>query len=81
MASVSRFPLPVGDVPTLRVVLGERLGELHRVIADDLADRRSVRRGLFEQVGEVFEHRDATLSPSVGTKCMRYRWIASTAVR
>ena len=50
------FPLP-GDVPALRVVRDERLDELDRVVSDDVADRRSVRRGALEQVGDVFEQR------------------------
>ena len=74
------FPRPIGDIPALRVVLSERLNELHGVVADDLADRRSIRRGLFEQIDKILEL-DATLSPSIGTKCIRYRSIASTAVR
>jgi hypothetical protein len=49
-------PLPV-DVPARLVVRNQRLHELDRVAPDDLADRRSIRRGPFEQVGEVFEQR------------------------
>ena len=49
------FPLPIGDIPALRVVLSKRLDELHGVVPDDLADRRSIRRGLFEQIGKILE--------------------------
>jgi hypothetical protein len=49
-------PLPV-DPLTVRVVPEEGLGERHRIFSDDRADRGSVRRGLFEQVGEISEHR------------------------
>ena len=40
------------------VGLGERLGELHRVVADDRAHRRSVDGGALTRVGEVAEHPD-----------------------
>src|ERR1017187_4393831 len=57
-------PLPHtgGDVATLRVVLDERLDELRWVLPDDLADRGSVRRGPFEQVCKVFEHRRSAVA-------------------
>ena len=74
------FPLP-GDPLTLRVVPNERLDELHGVVADDLADRGSVRRALLEQVGEVLEHRQPRCRPSRRPKYIRYRSSASTAVR
>src|SRR6266567_1803569 len=48
------LPLP-GDVPARLVVRNQRPDELDRVVPDDLADRRSIRRCPFEQVGEVFE--------------------------
>ena len=40
------------------VGLREGLGELDRVVADDLAHRRAVGRGALPEVGEVAEHRD-----------------------
>ena len=50
------FPLP-GDPLTLWVVPEERLGELHGVLPDDLADRGAVRRALLEEIGKVVQHR------------------------
>src|SRR5262249_62077752 len=46
------IPLP-GDIPALFVVRNQRLDELHRVIPDDLADRRSVRPRPFQPIGTL----------------------------
>src|SRR4051794_17240791 len=45
-----------------RVAREEVLGEPHRVVADDLADRGAVDRALLEDLGEVLEHRDHGLT-------------------
>ena len=44
------------------VGLGERLGELDRVVTDDLAHRRAVGGGALPEVGEVVEHLDGGLA-------------------
>ena len=46
------------DPPLAGVGLREGLGELDRVVADDLAHRRPVGGGALPEVGEVAEHRD-----------------------
>ena len=50
------------DVPALLVVPDQRVHELHRVVPDDLADRRSIRRGLLEQVRDILEHRSRAVA-------------------
>ena len=45
------------DPALARVGRGERLGELDRVVADDLVDRRPIGGGPLPQVGEVVQHR------------------------
>jgi hypothetical protein len=72
-------PLP-GHLPALLVVPNQRLHELHRVLPDDLADRGAV-RGRRSNRSATSSSSDAALSASIGPKCSRYRWMASTVVR
>ena len=55
MASVRRLRSLLIHWPS-GVVLDEGVGELHRVVADDVADRGAVGGGPLDQVREVLEH-------------------------